>query len=62
MKMDSNFHTYWANTWSQHYIEFSETDETLTYTNIRSNVCEAQREFERHLSEVMNYGSHQPLY
>ncbi|QIN96977.1 hypothetical protein [Synechococcus phage MA10] len=62
MKLSPAFHTEWALVWAKNYREFSETDELLTYTNVRGCVCEAQREFERHLSEVMNYGSHQPLY
>ena len=60
--MDSNFHTTWAKNWAKNYREFSETNEVLTYTNVRGCVCTAQREFEKHLSKLMNYGSHQPLY
>ena len=62
MKLSPAFHTKWALVWAKNYREFSETNEVLTYTNVRGCVCEAQREFEKHLSEVMNYGSHQPLY
>ena len=62
LKMPLQFHTDWANTWARNYHEFSETNDLLTYTNVRGCVCEAQREFEKHLSELMNYGTHQPLY
>lgn len=62
MKMDSNFHTEWSLTWSKNYQDFDRTNELMCYTNLRGPVCEAQRQFEMHLSEVMNHGSHQPLY
>lgn len=62
MKLSTAFHTKWALTWAGNVKEFTKSNEALSYTNVRATICEAQREFERHLSEVMNYGSHQPLY
>ena len=62
MKLSPDFHTKWALVWAKNYRDFSATEEILTRVNVRDVVCEAQREFERHLSVVMNYGDHQPLY
>ena len=61
--MNSNeFHTTWAKNWTKNYRDFYATNEVLDLYNVRDNVYAAQREFEKHLSELMNYGSHQPLY
>ena len=59
MKMSTEFYTVWARTWAQNYKEFEELNEQLHYGNVRGNVCEAQREFEKHLSEIMNHQPHQ---
>ena len=55
----SEFSTEWAKNWAQNYVEFSATNEVLVYSNVRSTVLDAQREFERHLEGVMHYRSHQ---
>jgi hypothetical protein len=62
MKLSTAFHTKWAKVWAENVKEFTETNETLSYTNVRATICEAQREFERHLSEVMNHQPHQQLF
>ena len=53
------FSTKWAISWAKNVVDFSEVAETLTQSNIRPTVYEAQREFEKHLSEVMYHRSHQ---
>jgi len=53
------FSTKWAISWSKNVVDFSEVAETLTSSNIRPIVYEAQREFEKHLSEVMYHRPHQ---
>ena len=58
-KMDSDFHTFWALCWADNYRNFSVTNDTLVYRNVRGTVSEAQREFETHLSELMNHRPHQ---
>ena len=62
MKMSSEFHTEWGLNWAKNVKDFSELAEATAYVNLRPNVYEAQRQFETHLSEIMNYGTHQPLY
>jgi hypothetical protein len=56
------FSTEWALNWAKNYTEFSETSEQLVYTNVRSVILEAQREFEKHLSNLMNHQAHQSEY
>jgi hypothetical protein len=58
----AEFSTEWAKTWAKNYTEFSETNEQLVYTNARSVILEAQREFEKHLSNLMNHQAHQSEY
>ena len=62
MHINPEFHTNWAKAWAENVRDFTEANETLTYTNVRATICEAQREFERHLSEVMNHQPHQQLF
>ena len=53
------FSTKWAIEWSKNVVDFDEVAESLTYKNLRPAVYDAQREFEKHLSEVMYHRSHQ---
>ena len=56
---DPEFSTKWSIEWAKNTVDFDEVAESLTYRNIRPTVYEAQREFEKHLSEVMYHRSHQ---
>ena len=53
------FSTKWAISWAKNVVDFTEVSESLEHSNIRPIVYDAQREFEKHLSEVMYHRSHQ---
>ena len=55
----SEFSTEWAKTWAQNYVDFNRSNDFFTHYNVRGSICEAQREFEKHLEGVMHYRSHQ---
>jgi hypothetical protein len=61
-KMTPQFYTEWALNWAKNVESFTEMADSVCYVNLRPNVYEAQREFEKNLTEVMNYGTHNPLY
>ena len=54
--------TKWAKSWAKNYADFSKSNELMVYSNVRGVIAEAQYEFERHLSNLMNHQAHQSEY
>ena len=53
------FATRWANHWKQYHIESLELDELMTTRNNRSGIINTQKQFERHIHQLMNHRPHQ---
>ena len=53
------FATRWANYWKDNFNRIQESEQLMTYRTIRGELINSQKQFERHLHNLMNHRSHQ---
>ena len=58
-KTNPEFSTRWANHWKDNTNRIQKLEELMTYRTIRGEFINSQKQFERHLHNLMNHRSHQ---
>ena len=58
-ELNPEFATRWANYWRTEKQKSLELDDIMVYRTNRGGIINCQRQFERHLHNVMNHRSHQ---
>ena len=56
------FATRWANRWKDNTNRIQELEQLMTYRTIRGELINSQKQFERHLHNLMNHRSHQQQF